>query len=189
MRIAMGMAYCLDYMHQMEKPISHNNLSSSAIRLTEDYAAKISEFTFWSETSAVAPAESSGGSRKVPENRPISTECNVYNFGVILFEMVTGRVPYSVDNGSLEDWASDYLAGDRPLGEMADPTLESCRADQVEEIGRVIRLCVHRDPKRRPEMREICIRLREITGTTPDAAAPRISPLWWAELELMSDSV
>ncbi|PQP93987.1 putative inactive receptor-like protein kinase [Prunus yedoensis var. nudiflora] len=29
MRIAMGVAYCLDYMHQLNPPIAHNNLNSS----------------------------------------------------------------------------------------------------------------------------------------------------------------
>ncbi|KAJ6311943.1 hypothetical protein OIU77_013652 [Salix suchowensis] len=46
LRIAMGMAYCLEHMHQLNPPIAHNNLSSSAISLTEDYASKIADFYF-----------------------------------------------------------------------------------------------------------------------------------------------
>lgn len=185
LRIALGMAYCLDYMHRLEQPIAHKNLSSSAIRLTEDYAAKIAEFSFWNEIAAAAPMESLG-IRKLPSTPSSSPECNVYSFGVILFEMVTGRLPYSVDICSLEDWASDYLRGDQPLREMVDPTLSSYEEEQLELIGEVMKSCVHPDPRQRPAMREVCIRLREITGITPDGASPRLSPLWWAELELMS---
>ncbi|KAF2296293.1 hypothetical protein GH714_037275 [Hevea brasiliensis] len=46
LRIGMGMAYCLEHMHQLNPPVTHNNLNSSAISLTEDYAAKISDFSF-----------------------------------------------------------------------------------------------------------------------------------------------
>ncbi|PON51389.1 Tyrosine-protein kinase [Parasponia andersonii] len=186
LRIAMGMVYCLDHMHQLQPPIAHNNLNSSAVRLTEDYAAKIAEFSFWNDIAAV-PTDTSPKMKKLPSTRiSASPECNVYSFGVILFEMVTGRLPYSVDNGSLEDWASDYLRGEHPLKEMVDPTLSSFQEEQLEQIGHLIKSCVHHDPRRRPTMREVGMRLRDVTGITPDGASPRISPLWWAELELMS---
>jgi serine/threonine protein kinase len=108
LRIAMGMAYCLEHMHQLNPPIAHNNLNSSAVCLTEDYAAKISEFSFWNEIVA-AKIESAG--LRNTHTPSVGPESNVYSFGVILFEMVTGRVPYSVDGSSLEDWASDFLRG------------------------------------------------------------------------------
>ncbi|KAA8534036.1 hypothetical protein F0562_031553 [Nyssa sinensis] len=167
MRIAMGMAYCLEHMHQLTPPIARKNLNSLAVNLTEDYAAKISDFDFWNE---VATAD--------VESHP---ESNIYSFGIILFEMITGRLPYSVDR-----WTSDYLRGDQPLVEMVDPTLKSFELEQLEKIGEVIKSCVHPDPKQRPAMREVTARLREITGIGPDGAIPKLSPLWWAELEVMS---
>lgn len=186
LRIAMGMVYCLDHIHQLEPCTAHTNLNSSAICLTEDYAAKIADFTFWNDIAA-APTESSPRMKKLPSTRnSASPESNVYSFGVILFEMLTGKLPYSVDNGTLEDWASDYLRREQPLKEMVDPTLCSFQEEQLEQLGQVIKSCVHPDPRRRPTMREVGMRLRDITGITPDGASPRLSPLWWAELELMS---
>lgn len=183
LRIAMGMAYCLEYMHQLNPPIAHNNLNSGSIQLTEDYAPKVSEFSFSNETAEAEKELSSIELLSIPlANR----ESNVYSFGVILFEMVTGRLPYAVDNVSLEDWGADYLRGDQPLREMVDPILESFHEEQLEQIGEVIRSCVRPDPKQRPPMREVTARLREITGVTPDGASPKLSPLWWAELEVMS---
>ncbi|CAK9173518.1 unnamed protein product [Ilex paraguariensis] len=172
MRIIMGIAYCLDHMHQLAPPIAHKNLNSLTVYLTEDYAAKVSDFGFWNE---VAPAEMESN----PQN-------NVYSLGVILFEMVTGRLPYSVDSSSIEDWASDYVRGEQPLTEMVDATLNSWDTEQLANIGEVIKFCVHPDPRHRPVMREVTGRLREITGIGPDGAIPKISPLWWAELEILS---
>ncbi|KAL6541628.1 hypothetical protein OROGR_011114 [Orobanche gracilis] len=171
-RIAMGIAYCLDHMHQLSPPFAHRNLSSSSIYLTEDYAAKLSDFVSWDEAD----------SQSDPPG-------NVYSFGVVLFEIVTGRLPYTAGSGSFDDWASDYLSWGRPLREMVDPTLRRYREDQFEGIGGVIRACVDPCPGRRPSMREICECLREITGIGPDGAVPKLSPLWWAELEIMSNDV
>ncbi|KAG6760073.1 hypothetical protein POTOM_036574 [Populus tomentosa] len=183
LRIAMGMAYCLEHMHQLNPPIAHNNLSSSVISLTEDYASKIADFTL---SNNIIATEMELSSKKLPDLPVACLENNVYNFGVLLFEMVTGRLPYSVDSVSLEDWASDYLRGYQPLKEMIDPTLDSFDEEKLERIGEVIKSCVHRDPNRRPTMRDVTARLREITTLTPDAAIPKLSPLWWAELEILS---
>ncbi|KAL2526639.1 putative LRR receptor-like serine/threonine-protein kinase MRH1 [Abeliophyllum distichum] len=172
LRIAMGMAYCLDYMHQLTPVIPHRNLTSSAIYLTEDYAAKISDFGFLGDGSAA-------------EIEP-NLQSNVYSFGVVLFEMITGKLPYVVGNGSLEDWASDYLRGIPFLREMVDPTLTSFQEDQLEQIGSLIKSCVNPEPRQRPSMREVAARLREITSIAPDGAMPKLSPLWWAELEILS---
>lgn len=183
LRIAMGMAYCLEYMHQLSPPTTHKNLQSVSIYLTEDYAAKISDFSFWNDIFATKKESSVIELLEIPSVEP---ESNVYSFGVILFEMMTGRIPYSVDNDSLADWASDYLKGEQPLREMVDPTLKSFQVDQLEKLFEVIKDCVKSDPKQRPTMRQITAKLKEITAMEPDGATPKLSPLWWAELEIMS---
>lgn len=185
LRIAMGMAYCLEHMHLMNPLMVHKNLNSSAVTLTEDYAAKICDFNFWNQMAA-AEIERSGIDLLNTASASRGPESNVYSFGVILFEMVTGRLPFSVDNGSVEDWASDYLKGEQPLREMVDPSLDSCQEEQVDRIGQVIKSCVHPDPRSRPPMREVAAMLWDITGITRDGAIPKISPLWWAELEVLS---
>ncbi|OMO50035.1 hypothetical protein CCACVL1_30670 [Corchorus capsularis] len=183
LRIIMGMAYCLEHIHQLNPPIPHNNLNSSAVNLTEDYAAKISDPCFWNEITA---SDREADRKNIPDSPLESLESNVYSFGVLLFEIVTGRMPYLVDDGSLEDWASDYLRRDQPLTEMVDPTLNSFDREQLEKLGEVIKSCCHPEPRQRPDMKEVGARLREITAITPDGAIPKLSPLWWAELEIMS---
>lgn len=180
LRIAVGMAYCLEHMHQLTPHMIHKNLTSSAVNLTEDYAAKISDFSFWNEAEG-AEIESAG-----MELLSAGPESNVYSFGVILFEMVTGRLPFSVDNGSLENWAADYLRGEQPLKEMIDPTLISFQEEQLEGLSEVIKYCVHPVPRQRPSMKEITAMMKDVTGIGSDSAVPKLSPLWWAELEILS---
>ncbi|KAG6418473.1 hypothetical protein SASPL_120677 [Salvia splendens] len=173
MRIAMGTAYCLDHMHQMAPPFIQRNFKSSAVYLTEDYAAKVSDFGFSDERSSAAMRE-------------LDVQSNVYSLGVVLYEMITGKLPYTAGSDAPENWASDYLNGMQCLGEMVDPTLETYGKDQLQRVGGVVRSCTDPDPRQRPSMREVCAQLREITGIEPEMAVPKLSPLWWAELEIQS---
>lgn len=183
LRIAMGMAYCLEHMHRLTPPIVHRDLHSSSVYLTEDYAAKISDFRFWNEVTA---AKMGSVAKNLLETQSADLESNVYSFGVILFEMITGRIPYSGDNLSLANWATDYLKGEQPLREMVDPTLRSFQEEELEKLLEVVKDCVKSDPEQRPTMKQVTSRLKEITAMGPDGATPKLSPLWWAELEIMS---
>lgn len=46
-RIIMGIAYCLQYMHhEINPPVAHSSLNSAAIFLTDDYAAKVCNLAY-----------------------------------------------------------------------------------------------------------------------------------------------
>uniref|UniRef100_A0A7C9ET65 Protein kinase domain-containing protein n=1 Tax=Opuntia streptacantha TaxID=393608 RepID=A0A7C9ET65_OPUST len=183
LRVMMGMAYCLEHMHQLTPPRTHKNLNSSSVNLSEDYAAKISDFCVWNEItgSHIRPIgmETLGPSSATPES-------NVYSFGLLLLEMMTGRVPLSSENDSLESWVSGFLRGQQRLEALVDPILRHFNREQLEKISEVIRKCLHPDRKQRLTMRDVTARLKGITGIDRAQASPRLSPLWWAELGIRS---
>lgn len=183
LRIAMGMAYCLEYMHQLTPPIAHRNLQSSSIYLTEDYAAKISDFNLANEVIA----ENKGSATvELLEIQTVDPETNTYSFAVILLEMITGRLPHTASSGSLADWALDQFKKGRPLQELVDPTLNAFREEELVKLFELIKDCLLPNPKLRPTMAEITAKMKEITTLSPDGATPKSSPLWWAELEILS---
>jgi hypothetical protein len=57
---------------------------------------------------------------------------------------------------------------------------------EIEKWLEVINDCVDLDQEKRPSMKEITSKLKEITDMGPDGATPKSSPLWWAEIEIMS---
>lgn len=171
----MGVIYCLEHMHQLDLPVIVKNLNSSSIYLTEDYAAKVSDIGFWNEDKE-AEADS----------ECLDQESIVYKYGILLLEVISGRLPFSEDDGLLVLWASSYLNGTRPLDKMVDPTLKSVPEKDISALSDVVRSCIKADPKERPSVAEVAAQMREITSILPDAATPKDSPLWWAELEIVS---
>ncbi|XP_017221929.1 protein MALE DISCOVERER 2 isoform X2 [Daucus carota subsp. sativus] len=185
-RIIMGIAYCLQYMHGLNPPMPHSNLKSHTIFLTEDYAAKIAETEFWNELqykSRVSTRKESGHCDLPP---PADVETDVYNFGVLLLEIISGRLSFSEEQGHIVTWASKYLTDKQKYKCMIDHTLKAFKNDELEVICDIVQECIHQDPWKRPTLNEIISRLREVIRVSADSAAPRLSPLWWAELEILS---
>ncbi|XLU33075.1 hypothetical protein S245_069141 [Arachis hypogaea] len=185
MRIIMGTAYCLQYMHHdLNPPVTHTDLNAHSIFLTDDFAAKIAQTTF---RNIVSRSEANKERRKKSELPPHDDpETNVYCFGVLLLEIVSGRLPHSVEQGSLLDWAAGYLNDKGNFKYLIDPTLQSVKDNELDVICEVVKECIQPDPRLRPTMREIAIKLREALRISPEQAVPRLSPLWWAELEILS---
>ncbi|EMS57675.1 putative LRR receptor-like serine/threonine-protein kinase MRH1 [Triticum urartu] len=225
MRIIMGLAYCLQYMHhELDPPVAINDIRSDAIFMTDDYAAKKSrtEQTPQSRTAAVAPSllpisrpASSASARlcwrsypesflnnqmamngegENPEKRagssrsepPPDLAASVFCFGTLVLEIISGKLPEQ-PNGHEPTciWAAEHLKA-KNYAELVDTVLEEHRANELEAVCEVIEGCTDPDPTRRPAMRDVTAKLREVLGISPEAAAPRLSPLWWAELELLS---
>ncbi|KAK9267971.1 hypothetical protein L1049_010408 [Liquidambar formosana] len=186
-RIIMGTAYCLQYMHHdLNPPVAHANVNSTAIFLTDDYAAKIADINF--RTGGASKSKISGeGESEHSELPPLSDpEMNVYSFGILLLEIISGKLPYSKEQGPLVNWAAEYLNDKRTISYLIDPTLKSFKNNELDVICEVIQDCIQQDPRHRPTMREVTSKLREVIAISPDAATPRLSPLWWAELEILS---
>ncbi|KAK4787907.1 hypothetical protein SAY86_011740 [Trapa natans] len=185
-RIIMGIAYCLQYMHhEINPPVAHSSLNSDAIFLTDDYAAKVAEVNIWSGSSSKSHDEEDKSRNSVlpPMADP---ETNVYDFGMLLLEIISGKLPHSEEHGSLIDWATEYLDKKQTITQLVDPSLKSYKDNELELICEIIQDCIKLEPRQRLTMKEVTSKLREVIAITPDQATPRLSPLWWAELEILS---
>ncbi|KAM0915256.1 hypothetical protein ACQ4PT_010963 [Festuca glaucescens] len=184
MRIIMGMAYCLQYMHhELEPPVAVNDMRSDAIFMTDDYAAKIAYVGMWKELADKAKAAKEDGSSR--SESPPDLTGNIFCYGALLMEIITGKLPEQDDHESICTWAAEHLKAKR-YTELVDESLQDHKANELEAVCEVIQECTDPDPTRRPEMRDVTGKLREVLAITPEAAGPRLSPLWWAELELLS---
>ncbi|KQK09160.1 protein MALE DISCOVERER 2 [Brachypodium distachyon] len=186
MRVIMGVAYCIQHMHELNPSITHPGLQSSAILLSEDGAAKIADTSVWQEVISKEKMPKNDDVSEHHEPMPADPAGNVSSFGLLMLEIISGKPPYSEDKGSLVNLALECIKDDRSISCLLDPTLKAHKENDLEIICELIQDCIQSDPKRRPSMREVVTKLREVLAISPEAATPRLSPLWWAELEILS---
>lgn len=81
--------------------------------------------------------------------------------------------------------AAEYLKG-KSYSKLVDASLKEHNANELEAVCEVVQECIDPDSDKRPTMRDATRKLRQALNISPEAATPRLSPLWWAELEILS---
>lgn len=211
MCVIMGAAYALEHMHHdLVPPASHLNFDASAIYLTDDYAAKLANFglakmfvggshekskSFWSGTWSSpsgyhcnAEWESESEAEAASDHYCPGFESNMYSFGVFLLEVISGRLQYFEPEGSLVDWAVDYLYDPKMVQYLVDPTLKTHNPDELAALCKIVIMCLSNRGYRRPSMRKVTQMLSDVLKLTPKAATSKVSPLLWAQLEILDNS-
>ncbi|XVE61219.1 hypothetical protein DITRI_Ditri06bG0021700 [Diplodiscus trichospermus] len=188
LRIVLGTARGLMYMHEYSpRKYVHGNLKSTKILLDNELQPYISGFglaRLVSGTSKYASsitkklnstqtiATSAVGSRistpaypyLAPEARvsgsKFTQKCDVYSFGIILLEILTGRLPDAGpenDDKGLEGLVRKTFREERPLSEIIDPALltEVYAKKQVVAAFHIALNCTELDPEFRPRMRTV----------------------------------
>ncbi|XP_012574551.1 probable LRR receptor-like serine/threonine-protein kinase At1g63430 [Cicer arietinum] len=194
MKIVIGIARGLKYLHtEVEPPFTISELNSSAVYLTEEFSPKLIDFESWktilerSEKNS-GTISSQGAVCVLPnslEARHLDTKGNVYAFGVLLLEIISGRPPYCKEKGYLVDWAKDYLEKPEVMSHLVNPELKIFRHDDLKVICEVIRLCINPDTTARPSMQEICSMMESRIDTSVSVEL-KSSSLAWAELALLA---
>ncbi|KAL5718482.1 hypothetical protein ACHQM5_011380 [Ranunculus cassubicifolius] len=194
MRIIIGIARGLKYFHtDLDPPFTISELNSSAVYLTEDFSPKLVDFESWktvySRSGKSADSDHNGSViRGLPvslEARHLDLEANIFAFGVLLLEIISGRPPYCKDRGCLVDWAREYLDLPDVISHLVDPELDHFKHDDLKVICEVVNICLQSEPAKRSSMQVLCTMLENKIETSISAEL-RQSPLAWAELALSS---
>ncbi|XP_031107837.1 putative receptor-like protein kinase At5g39000 [Ipomoea triloba] len=172
LKISIGAARGLHFLHTSQHKVIHRDVKSSNILLDESWVAKISDFGL----SKMGPGNESFTHVSTdvkgtygyldPEyhlTRRLTTKSDVYAFGVVLLEVLTGRPALDkrlVEEGhNLATWAIDYMRKGK-VNDIVDSTLagqvsQICLKVFVEIAGR----CLRKQPHERPDMADVLTNL------------------------------
>ncbi|MBN3295183.1 M3K13 kinase, partial [Amia calva] len=104
---ASGIASGMNYLHLHK--IIHRDLKSPNVLVTHNDAVKISDFGTSKELSDKSTKMSFAGTvawmaPEVIRNEPVSEKVDIWSFGVVLWELLTGEIPYKDVDSSAIIW-------------------------------------------------------------------------------------
>lgn len=168
-KVALGVAEGLQYLHcECHRRIIHRDITASNILLTEDNEPQISDFGLakWLPEKwihhVVDPIEGTFG-YMAPEyfmHGIVDEKTDVFAFGVLLLELITGRRAVDSFQQSLVMWAKPLLENNK-IKDLADPKLGD--AYDTSEMKRAVSTalsCLHHLPNMRPTMGRVVQILR-----------------------------
>uniref|UniRef100_A0A3Q7EZH4 Protein kinase domain-containing protein n=2 Tax=Solanum lycopersicum TaxID=4081 RepID=A0A3Q7EZH4_SOLLC len=167
-RIALGVANGIEYLHSLGPKVTHGNIKSSNILLTHYYDAYLSEFGITQLISSTSNSKMSGYyAPEVTDIRNVSQKADVYSFGTVLLELLTGKNPSSVINDEgidLPKWVK-CIVQERGTTQVFDPELirfQNCDEEQMVSLLHLAISCTSQHPERRPPMADTTRRIKEI---------------------------
>ncbi|XP_078442055.1 ERECTA-like 1 [Wolffia australiana] len=186
-RMAVGAAQGLAYLHHDCDPrVIHRDVKSSNILLDENFEARLSDFGI---ARRISPAKAHASTLVVgtigyidPEyarTSRLSDKSDVYAFGVVLLELLTGRKPVDGDS-NLHQLISAKVDDDTIMEAVDEEVKETCEdLSQVRRAMQLALLCTKRHAWERPPMNEVARVL--ISLLLPPAAAAKPPPKAAAE--------
>ncbi|KAK7388467.1 hypothetical protein VNO78_23283 [Psophocarpus tetragonolobus] len=163
-KIAIGVARGLHYLHTCCKHrIIHRDIKASNVLLGPDYEPQIADFGLakwlpnkWTH-HAVIPVEGTFG-YLAPEyfmHGIVDEKTDVFAFGILLLEIVTGRRPVDSSKQNLLLWAKPLMESGN-IAELADPRLEDkFDGEQLYRVVLTASYCVRQTATWRPPMSEV----------------------------------
>lgn len=173
-QIALGVAQGLAYLHHdLLPPIVHRDIKPSNILLDADYQPKVADFGVAKVLQAKGGNDFSNTvvagtygymDPDYANTSKATTKCDIYSFGVVLMELVTGKKPVEPEfgeNKNIINWVSAKVKTKEGALEILDKSVSGSFTDDMIQVIRLAIRCTARAPIPRPAMNEVVQLLSE----------------------------
>ncbi|KAM3364486.1 hypothetical protein ACQJBY_014693 [Aegilops geniculata] len=167
MKIILGTAKGLLYLHEgLEPKVVHRDVKASNILLDKHWNAKLSDFglakLLGSERSYVTTRVMGTFGYVAPEyagTGMLNETSDVYSFGILVMEIISGRVPVDYNRppgeANLVDWLKTMVSTRNSEG-VVDPKMPQKPASRAVKKALLVALrCVDPDASKRPKIGQI----------------------------------
>jgi len=175
LKVALGAAKGLAFLHSAETQVIYRDFKTSNILLDSSYNAKLSDFGLakdgpTGDKSHVSTRVMGTYGYAAPEylaTGHLTTRSDVYSYGVVLLEMLSGRRAVDKNRPSgehnLVEWAKPYLANKRKIFRILDNRLEGqYTMDGAYKAATLALRCLSMEAKFRPTMDEVVTALEQL---------------------------
>ncbi|CAM0147889.1 unnamed protein product [Urochloa decumbens] len=190
MRVALGAARGLEYLHETANPpVIYRDLKSSNVLLDDALCPKLSDFGLAKlgpvgDRSPRVMGTYGYCSPEYVRAGNLTVKTDVYSFGVLLLELVTGRRAVDSSRPPAEQllvaWAKPMLRDSKRYRELADPLLRGEFPERdLKQAVAVAAMCLQDEASARPLMSDAAVTLQYLaeaaTVSSTSAPAPTTS--------------
>ncbi|KAI7753845.1 hypothetical protein M8C21_031999 [Ambrosia artemisiifolia] len=167
LQIIKDVAKGLSFLHQSlsSQNVPHGNLKSSNVLVyftNETAHAKLSDYGYLTLLPSLKSALAIGKCPEVMEGKKPTHKSDIYCFGVLLLEMITGKLTEDNNHEGLSEWVRGVLDSDWSM-DIFDLEILG-EKDGYEDMLKIAELaleCTEVAPERRPNMTQILTRLEQ----------------------------
>ncbi|KAL5718330.1 hypothetical protein ACHQM5_011242 [Ranunculus cassubicifolius] len=173
LQISVEISAALAYLHSSTSiPIYHRDIKSSNILLDGNFKAKVSDFGL----SRTVPFEKSHLTTAIqgtfgyldPEyfhSGQFTEKSDVYGFGIILVELLTGRKPLFFSDSGNKNLSMHFISSmkDNCLFQVLDSVVQDeASQEEILALAKLAKKCIKPVGKKRPTMKEVTTELERL---------------------------
>ncbi|KAK9064930.1 hypothetical protein SSX86_016313 [Deinandra increscens subsp. villosa] len=185
-KVAMGVAEAVRYLHNgTERCVVHRDIKPSNILLSSRKSPKLCDFGLATWTSApsvpfLCKTVKGTFGYLAPEyfqHGKVSDKTDVYAFGVVLLELITGRKPIESRRGIGEEnlvlWAKPLLQ-EGSIEKLLDPRIKFTQRnlDQISRMIQAAEASIHNEESKRPNIDAVICILKGVEANTKLSKSP-----------------